>query len=83
MKEPLDKQEEFPNEERRLENQEIQPDDKFITYRDLIRIVKVALVLSISLILPGYLYIAGLQLGWALALFIGFIVVGWLGYSIK
>jgi hypothetical protein len=79
----LNNQEKNSIKEIRLENEKIQPDDKFITYRDLIRIVKVALILSISLIFPGYLYIAGLQLGWALALFIGFIFVGWLGYSIK
>jgi len=75
--------EESTNEENRGENEKIKPDEKFITYRDLIRIVKVALILSISLIFPGYLYIAGLQFGWALALFIGFIFVGWLGYSIN
>jgi len=58
-------------------------EERFLTLGDLIRIIKLAFIISISLILPSYLYFAGLQLGWAIALFVGFLTVAWLGYSIK
>ena len=66
-----------------IENEKKPPEDKFITRQDLLRIAKFALILSISLILPGFLYFAGLQIGWAIVLFVGYLVVAWLGYSIK
>jgi len=75
--------EETNNNETQMENESKPLEDRLITLGDLIKIVKFAIIISISLILPVYLYFAGLQLGWALALFVGFIVVAWLGYSIK
>ena len=79
----MNTQEELTNAENQVENEKISLDEKIITQGDLIRIGKIALILSISLIMPGYLYIAGLTLGWALALFFGFILAAWLGYRIK
>jgi hypothetical protein len=82
-KEKMNNHEEPRNEERQQVNERIPPEEEIITQGDLVRIGKIALILSISLILPGYLYIAGLTLGWALALFVGFIFVAWLGHRIK
>ena len=75
--------EETNKNETQMENESKPLEDRLITLGDLIKIVKLAIIISITLILPAYLYFAGLQLGWALALFVGFIVVAWLGYSIK
>lgn len=76
--------EEHPNDEKDQWKNDMQPsNEKLITRQDLIRIGKIALILSISLILPGYLFFAGLRIGWTIALFVGFILVSWLGYSIK
>ena len=76
--------EELPDDEKiQWKNDNNPPEDKLITRKDLFRIAKVALILSISLILPSFLYFAGLQLGWALTLFVSFILVAWLGYNIK
>jgi hypothetical protein len=79
----LNTQEEPTNAENQVEKEKVSPDEKIITRGDLVRIGKIALILSISLIMPGYLYIAGLTLGWTLALFVSFILVAWLGYRIK
>jgi hypothetical protein len=76
--------EEQPNDEKNQWDNEMQPsNEKLITRQDLIRIGKITLILSISLILPGYLFFAGLRIGWTIALFVGFMLVAWLGYSIK
>ena len=49
----------------------------------LFRSLIIAGVTTISLTLPGLLYIRGLPLGWSLALLGGFIAVALLGYVLR
>lgn len=51
-----------------------------MTFKDLIKILIVAAITIITLTLPGYLYLRGLPLPWALALAGGYAIVAILGH---
>jgi len=51
-----------------------------MTNKEATKILIVAGITTISLTLPGLLYMRGLPLGWSLALLAGFIATAFLGY---
>ncbi len=54
-----------------------------MTKKDLIKVMVIAAITTISLALPGYLYLRGLPLPWAAALLAGYILVAILGYIFR
>jgi len=59
-----------------------QPEPKApTTNQNLKRMGITALITMISATLPGYLYLRGLPLPWALALLAGYVIVAVLGYA--
>jgi len=51
-----------------------------MTKKAFIKIGIIAAITTISVTLPGLLFMRGLPVGWAIALLVGFIVVAFLGY---
>jgi hypothetical protein len=51
-----------------------------MTKKAFVKIGIIAAITTVSVTLPGLLFVRGLPVGWAIALLVGFVLVALLGY---